>query len=235
MAIGDSRYLVAVVARTPGANQTVWRSEVSILNTAATEQQLELRYVPETGNVAMANVTVGARSMFSSADVIGEVFPQAADGAGALHIYAEGGLVVNSRAYNLLSSQATVGQAIPGLTSGDMARPGEVWILDSLRETLGFRCNMGFAEYEGSAADVSVVLFDVNGGAFRYLASKSYTVPALGQFQVNRVLRDMGLEGLFPNVLTYVYVTSQNGAVYAYASIVDNGTGDGTTILAKRK
>ncbi len=235
MEIGDSHHLVAVVARTPGANQTVWRSEVSILNTAMEEQQFELRYVPETGGVAVSNVILTGRSMFSSNDVIGEVFPQAADGAGALHIYADQGLVVNSRTYNLLPTDTTVGQAIPGLTSGDMARPGEVWLLDSLRETSSFRCNLGFAEYEGSAAEVSVVLYDVEAADFRFLASKSYTVPALGQFQVNRIFRDMGLEGEYPHALAYINVTSQDGAVYVYASVVDNGKGDGTTILAKRQ
>jgi hypothetical protein len=233
--IGDAHHLVAVVARAPGANETVWRSEASILNTRSEEQQLELRYVPASGPVVAASVTVGAGAMFSSQDVVGELFVGDEEGTGALHIYSDGGLIVSSRTYNLLPDGATLGQSLPGLADGDMARAGEAWLLDSLSETPDFRCNLGFTEYEGTAADVTVALFDVDNAVFRYLGAKTYTVPALGNLQVNRVFRDLGLTGSFPRALAYLTVSSQGGAVYAYASVVDNGMGDATTVLAKRQ
>ncbi len=67
-----------------------------------------------------------------------------------------------------------------------MARPGEVWLLDSLKQTKDFRCNMGFAEFEGSEAEVTVILFDTDGASLFFLASKQYSVPEFGQFQVNK-------------------------------------------------
>ncbi|MCD4749148.1 MAG: PKD domain-containing protein [Thermoanaerobaculales bacterium] len=230
-----SHFLVAVVARTPGANDTVWRSEVSVLNPVDEEQQLEIRYVPTSGEIQSATIELPAAAVLSSLNVIQDVFPEAQDGAGALHIYGDSGLIVNSRTYNLLPDDATVGQSIPGLATGDMARPGEVWLVDSLKQTEDFRCNMGFAEFEGSDAEVTVVLFDINAATLRYLASKTYTVPAFGQFQVNRIFSDMELEGEYPNALAYVSVATDTGALYLYASVVDNGGGDGTTVLGKRQ
>ena len=230
-----THFLVAVVARTPGANDTVWRSEVSILNPEEEPQTVELRYVPADGEILTAAREVEPWSLFFSEDVVEEVFPEAADGAGSLHVFAQSGLVVNSRTYNVLPDDSTVGQAIPGLATGDMARPGEVWLLDSLKQTQDFRCNLGFAEYEGSDTEVTVVLFDTSGAALIYLASKKYQVPAFGQFQVNKVFQDMGLSGQFREAIAYISVASEAGAVYAYASIVDNSKGDATTVLGKRQ
>ena len=68
--------------------------------------------------------------------------------------------------------------------------PGEVYLL-GLRQNEDFRCNMGFAEFEGSDAEVTVVLFNINAATLRYLASKTYAVPAFGQFQVNRIFSDI--------------------------------------------
>ena len=231
----DSHFLVAVVARTPGANNTVWRSEISILNSEESDQVLELRYLPSSGPMLTATREVGAGELFFSEDVIEDVFPTAPNGAGSLHVFAQKGLVVNSRTYNVLPDDSTVGQAIPGLAKGDMARPGEVWLLDSLKQTKDFRCNLGFAEYEGSNTEVTVVLFDTDGASLFFLASKKYSVPALGQFQVNKVFNDMGLSGEFREAIAYVSVASEGGGLYVYASVVDNAQGDGTTILGKRQ
>lgn len=68
-----------------------------------------------------------------------------------------------------------------------------------------------------------------------FLASKTYSVPPHGQFQVNKVFRDMGLNRNYREAIAYVSVASERGAVYSYASIVDNEVGDGTTILGKRQ
>jgi len=230
-----SHFLVAVVARTPGANNTVWRSEVSILNSEESDQVLELRYLPSNGEMLTATRELAAGELFFSENVIEEVFPEAPTGAGSLHVFAQKGLVVNSRTYNVLPDESTVGQAIPGLSNGDMARTGEIWLLDSLKQTDDFRCNLGFAEYEGTDTEVTVVLFDTGGASLFFLASKKYTVPALGQFQVNKVFQDMGLSGQFSQAIAYVSVNSEGGGLYVYASIVDNSVGDGTTVLGKRQ
>jgi len=228
-------FLIAVVARSPGANNSLWRSEVSILNSAEQPENIEIRYVPSAGKLYKIMVELNPGEVFATPDIIANYFADTGDGSGSLHIYSQGGMVVSSRTYNLLPTDATVGQSIPGLSSGDMARPGEVWLLDSLRDDPEYRCNLGFAEYEGNDAEVTVVLFDTSAMAERYLGYKVYSVPAFSKLQVNRVFENFGIEGDVPLAVAYVSVSSDKGAVYSYASIVDNQVGDGTTILAKRQ
>jgi PKD repeat protein len=231
----DPHFLVAVVARTPGAQSTLWRSEVSILNPTKNREDLVLEYYQDGGTLQTASVTVKPGATFFTTDVVGDLFPDATNGAGSFHVYSEDAVIVNSRTYNISDVEETVGQSIPGLGSGDMARPGETWLLNNLKDNQEFRCNMGFAEFAGTDSQVTVVLFDNNSMALRYLATKTYTVEAFGSTQINRIFKDMGLTGNYSAVVAYIAVGEDSGAVYSYASVVDNGEGDATTILAKRQ
>ncbi len=236
--VGEGRYLVAVVARTPGLNGTLWRSEVTILNPSETESQdVRMLYIEDSGQIHQSQLRLEAGQEFSSQDVVGELFPGAGQGSGALHVTSQLGVAVNSRTYTVLDevSGATAGQSIPGLASGDLIQPGEVWLISNLKSTDDFRCNLGFSEFEGSDTHVTVTLFDMSAGVMRYLATKTYTVPAFRHVQVTQVFDDMGLEGTYPEVAATVVVADDAGTVYAYASIVDNESGDATTILPKRQ
>jgi hypothetical protein len=116
-----------------------------------------------------------------------------------------------------------------------MARPGETWVLNKLKSSDDFRCNIGFAEYEGQDAEVTILLFDMSGNSRRFLGSKTYSVGAFTNSQVSRVFQDIGIGGSYEEAMAYAVVTSNEGALYIYASVVDNQEGDGTTVLAKRQ
>jgi PKD repeat protein len=231
----EVHYLVAVVARTPGVNDSLWRSELAIQNPGDGDQALRLVY--RTSGVAAleATASVAATELFFSEDVVGELFSTAPTGSGALHVYAPAGVIVSSRTYNVAGDGSTFGQSIPGLGEGDMARPGEVWVLNKLKNTSDFRCNVGFSEFSGESTEVRVVLFDVSGASRRALRSKTYSVPAFESRQVARIFQDMGVTGEYREAMAYVMVSGDEGSVYVYASIVDNELGDATTVLAKRK
>jgi len=231
----EEHFLVAVVARNAGLNDTLWRSELSVLNPESESQTIELRYIPSEGEIQSLSFDLGPGEVFATPDILADYFPSVGNDKGALHVYSDKALAVSSRTYNLLPTDATVGQSIPGLAEGDMVHPGEVWLLDSLRDDEDYRCNVGFAEYEGNDTEVTLVLFDTSAMSQRYLGYQVYTVPAYSQLQINRVFRSFGIEGDVPQAMAYISISSEKGAVYSYASIVDNAIGDGTTILAKRQ
>ncbi len=236
--VGEGRYLVAVVARTPGLNGTLWRSELTILNPSESQaQDVQLLYIEDAGAIHQSQIRLEPGQEFSSQDVVGELFPDAGEGSGALHVTSQLGVAVNSRTYTVVDevTGATAGQAIPGLASGDLVKPGEVWVISNLKSTDDFRCNLGFSEFEGSDTHVTVTLFDMSAGVMRYLATKTYSVPAFRHVQVTQVFDDMGLTGTYPEVTGTVVVADDAGTIYAYASIVDNESGDATTILPKRQ
>jgi hypothetical protein len=57
-------------------------------------------------------------------------------------------------------------------------------------------------------------------------------VPAFGNVQINRVFEELAAPGEYREALAYVSVAPGGGSIYAYASNVDNLSGDAETILA---
>jgi len=227
--------LVAVVARALGENNSLWRSSVSIHNPSQSSQNITLEYYPWSGEKLETTLELESGKLFVSNDFLGDNFPEAGDGAGSLHIRSSDGVIVDSRIYNLLASGGTMGQTLPGLDLESVAQPEQVWILNNLKQNENFRCNLGFTEYSGFKAEVRVLLFDLSGNSRRYLAAKTYTIPAFKNLQISRVFSDMKIDGNYNQGMAYVVVTSEKGAVYVYASNVDNLSGDAETIIAKKR
>ncbi len=228
-----AHFLVAVVARTPGANSSQWRSKLDLMNPSGEDQQAQVEYRPSGSQLALTtSVSLPAGASRSYPDVVSALFPDAPDGAGALHVYAPIGAIVGSRTYNLRADGGTLGQAIPGLAAGDLIGPGETGVLTKLESSVRFRCNMGFTEFSGVDTEVTVKLFDMSSLAQRQLGQATFTVPAFGNIQINRVFEEFAPPGDYREALAYVQVKPGGGSIYAYASNVDNLSGDAETILA---
>jgi hypothetical protein len=149
---------------------------------------------------------------------------------GSVRIDAEprGGLIITSRTYNL-GPNGTFGQGIAAvdreeaLTSG-----GGTLRLIALTNSPRYRTNVGITELLGEPATVGITLYDQFGG--EVLGFRRVTVPAFGHFQEN-VFESMGLGGSAVFAATAVIQVSDGaGGVTAYASTVDNTTGDATTM-----
>jgi len=63
------------------------------------------------------------------------------------------------------------------------------------------------------------------------LGSTTVELPPYGTVQLNRVVREVGVSGEVSDGVVRVEVTGGPGRVVAYLSVVDNVTGDPTTIL----
>jgi len=96
----------------------------------------------------------------------------------------------------------------------------------------GFRANVGFAEVAGADATVRVTVKSGDTGAI--LATKSYTVGANQLFQAG--LADiLGAEAAARNLYVQFTVEGGAGRVLAYATSVDNKSGDAIYIPAQRE
>jgi PKD repeat protein len=226
-----AHYLVAVVARSPGDENTTWRSDMWIMNPFANSQEVWLAYVPVGSTVVHRYplvVRAGEQAVIS--DVVGELFADAGDGKGGLHVLAPRGVLVSSRTYNL-GELGTFGQAIPALGAGDLLADGEEGRLLKLKSTPSTRCNIGFTEMVGNLATVTVRLWELVDGELVELASESYTLGGFRHRQVNRIFGALGISRDVSQAMATVEV-SGSGRVYAYASSVDGLTGDAEFIPA---
>jgi hypothetical protein len=162
-------------------------------------------------------------------DVVGSTFG-GTDSRGSLLVESSpvGGLVVVSRTYNV-GATGTYGQGTQTVTAGQgVDASGGVLRLIALHNTEQYRTNVGITEMSGQAVTVGITLYDATGS--EALGYVEWGVPADGQMQMN-IFEATGLGDTNVVAATAVIqVVNGSGSVTAYASMVDNTTGDGTTL-----
>jgi PKD repeat protein len=206
----DGAMTIPVVGRSPGANGTFWRSDVTLFNPSASSLAVTLRF-----NGTNKSVTIGGNDTVVLADIVSQYGLTAANGALQISWTAAAGPVVTSRTYTSVDG-GTYGQSIDPVAafSSRMFVPG-------LRNDDGYRSNVGFVNGGSETESVAVSLLSPSGTE---LARTSITVNP-GQLVQNSI------SSLFPGVgvaagFTLVVEGDANARVFAYGSMVDNGSGD---------
>ena len=231
----DDIYITAV-AHSAGAGNTTWRTDVDLHNPGTTEVQAEIElWVRDQANTnpLTAPVTVPAGLSVRLDDALASEF--GFDGSAALNISATGGeLLVSSRTYNL-TPEGTYGQFIGGVGADEALGIEHEGLLMQLIHTPakddGFRTNLGLVNLADHEISVTMQLFDGDGQLvgtlIRDLWARQYV-------QINRVYSQVTENAV---EVGYIVVTSTTeGAEYlAYASVVDNRTGDPIYIPAIRR
>jgi len=222
VAQGVARW-VPVVSRGPGANGTQWRSDLALLNAgdvAATVQgQLHA-----SGGLAAGTVVIPPGGQVAVTDVVGAL---GASGSGALEILSDTPVLVASRTYDQGGS-GTVGQEYASYATADGLSAGQSAWLPQLAQNAAYRSNIALTNTGSETAVVWVVLFDGFG-----VPLAAYNVAlAPGEWkQQNRPFFGYAGQTALDNGYAQVAVTVGTGVV-ATASVIDNVTGDATTVAA---
>ncbi len=225
--------VIPVVANLPGANETFWRSDVSILNVTNQDTQVVLQLYPEIvgGSPAFETditdpITVAASSQVTLSNVVQSQF-DLVSAKGALWVISLDGtpLVLASRTYTVAAGGGSYGQDV---TSVLLAGPS--WA-GGLRHDGFFRTNLGvFWPWDlpvGESVQFTVTVRSAAGDA---VGSGTLSFTEAGLQQVS--LSTFGVATLLDG---YAEIScSDPGAVYyAYASRVDQVTGDAVFRLAR--
>lgn len=219
------RSLVAGVASRPGLGGTSWRTTLSVANpgSAATDVTLVYRY---TVGSATAATSVPAGGIVGWDDVVGSLFGAPGISAGAVEVCSPVPVVLQARTYNDAST-GTYGQYLPGVAEGEALAGGEVGLLGQLRKSDDYRTNVGFVNLGDADCGVRVTLRSDEGDPLGIALNR--TIPAGEWYQLNDVFTVAGVSAADLATAT-VEVTTPGGRVWAYASVVDNGSGDPTTV-----
>ena len=221
---GDQTKMVAGIAETAGAAQTRWKSDLAILNQGTTIAHVDLEYRWGQGS-SDASLSVGSGEIVELVNVAAQTFG-APDTAGAVEVVSDAPLVITARTYNE-DPDGTFGQSIPGVNRDDGLVAGELAVLSQLGSNDDVRTNIGFVDLSGNGAQARIRLFDESGSAVG--SPLSEIVPVRGWTQVNRVFRAADA-GDCSGCYALIDVVGEDGPIWAYASVVDNLSGDPTTI-----
>lgn len=238
--LANLRWRIPAVAHAPGALGTTWRTDLMIVNPGDEQAWISVNFYPADGSVHLTKgFLVQPRHAVPSRDVLVSTFqlePTAA-AKGTLLIGSDKPLAIAARTYNQAVT-GTFGQYLPAIpevgpgmeaaASGvALTRPGQVGVIPNLKKTTTFRSNLGVQNLAQGTTTVAIRLYDAAG--IQLGATRTESVAYARYLQLDDVFSALGAAGAQLSYAT-VEVTSADGAAWCYGSVVDNATGDPTTI-----
>ncbi|HPA82917.1 MAG TPA: hypothetical protein PLS95_19000 [Thermoanaerobaculales bacterium] len=217
-------YQTAGISHSSGAHGSQWRSKLAVLNTADAANQATLRY-HYGSSTAEVTVQLGPGELRTWDDVVVDLFGVAVESSGAIKVRADEPVLVSARTYNA-SAAGTFGQYMPAVREADALSFGQLGRLSLLSNSDTFRSNIGFLNLGSERAELRVTLHDATGTA---LGSLEIAVPAGRWRQQSDVFGAVGA-GEVANGYATVELLTEGGRIWSYASVIDNATGDPTTV-----
>lgn len=218
----DDPLWIPAAAHIDGVGGIDWRTDLAMFNPGTGNLVVSIELVGADGVVGTARVGMPEGWTLIYPDVVADRLQS--DGAGAIRITPDLGLVMATTRTYVDDPAGTHGQGIPGVSESTAVAFGELAVLPGVRQNAQFRTNVGLVNTGDSPLDLVVRAHAADGAV---LANLDYSLPALGWHQANQPL---------PAGTAYATVTSPipGAAFLAYASVVDRRTDDPTYIAAVR-
>jgi hypothetical protein len=220
--------VVPAVSHAPGDKGSLWRTDLAVVNPGPSDANLTLTFVPVEGAAVTRTATLVAGGTREWADVLVSLFgvAAAANVSGALRVASDLALCVSSRTFNQ-GVEGTFGGFLPAVTTGEALGSGRLGVLPQLTRNALFRTNVGVANLGPAVVEARIRLYDGSGVATG--APIDRTVPAGG---LHQVVDPFGVAGAGDHDVAFatVEVMTTGGLAWAYASVIDNRTGDPTIV-----
>ncbi|NOZ94702.1 MAG: hypothetical protein GXP47_08195 [Acidobacteria bacterium] len=213
------------MAHTEGRNGTFWRSDLVLHNPGNDAVRVNVWPLgPAGGSDGVATVSVVLTP--GQAVMLQDLLPGLLDSdepSGGAVLSADGPVTAASRTFTG-DGDGTWGQNVPLVPSGSWVQAGQRVVLAGLAQDGATRTNLGLLNPGSSPLDVTVRFHGADGSV---LGERTWTVPARGWRQIDLALEQAGAA---PVSLAWAELDG-NGDFVAYASVIDNATGDAVTVL----
>ena len=217
---------VPTAANVEGRFGSVWTTDLWIYHQGASTIHLWFNPAGSDNTQVQSVVLTLDDPVTVLADVVGTTF--ATGGVGSIHYLADGPVTVTSRTSTSTEPAGSYGQTITGvpITNAAVSDTGQAGALRMVVDQKeGFRTNLGLTNVSGVTVTIEVEIFTADGAAAPGNSSFSVELPAYGMTQINDVLARLS-PGDREGLIVRAGVSSDQGAVLAYVSTVDNATND---------
>ena len=234
-------YIIPAATRTAGSFGTFWGTDMAIHNFQTTPLTIQFLFI-ETGEGKSQNIsnlrstalpdgslTIPAGGTVLVRDVL-DGFEGRRDGLlGALALSAEQPFAVNSRIYTPGPAGGSYGQSVPPVLGfidnsvGDTDNATAVAYIPGVVNNTPFRTNVGFVAASGSAGMTVTVELRLGDGTAG--GTRTFSIPRDSYVHLQFSAASIGI-AVFETASVRFRITTGDGAVAPYVSIVDNITGD---------
>jgi plastocyanin len=208
-----------------GGSVGVFRTDMRIFNPSTTKAiQIQAYLLPAGNNdnsaVQSKTITVAKRSMVVYDDVVASLFN--GSGLAAIRLKSDDDFVATQRIY-AAAANGTLGQFVPGL---DVSQAKKQGVLIQIKSNSLFRTNLGAVNPGTSAANVTWRLYDKNNALVG--TEKIERMPPGAVISPQNIAGYLNAGSADLSDAWVSYVSDQ--PIFAYVSVVDNGTTDPTFI-----
>ncbi len=226
-----------------------WQSDIRVANVSTDKAHYQLTFTPDDIKKGVKQTIIdvdpgvttalddiiktwyGVGALGESANGVIEIRPAGSSGKGLNPVDAVSvslATVASSRTYNL-ATNGTLGQFIPAVSFSsfigkaiDASHAATVLGLQQIAQSSAYRTNVGVVEASGAPVSVMISAFDNAGNK---LLDFPLDLQANQQVQLNSFLAQNKITNLADGRLE-VSVVRGDGKITAYASVVDNRSGD---------
>jgi len=224
---GTATVFIPASAHATGYGGAVWRTDLELHNAGTTTMSCAVDLLKKnTTNSSPAShtYTVKPGRALRLGDVLGSKF--SFSGTAALRIRLSGGKgVVTSRTYNQ-TGHGTYGQFIGAVPEseaiGTSGQAAIIQLTHNRSTSSGFRTNIGLLNTTTSPMDVTIDLYRSNGSK---LGSIPVHLKTLSFTQVDKLYEKV-TGGDVGDGYALISTNTSGGKFLAYASVIDNRTGD---------
>jgi hypothetical protein len=210
---------IAAAIRAPGAFFSQWRSDLAILNPTGMPANVLVEVIQGSTTIPYGPTLMTGPQLVLP-DFMGTL---GLSNIAGVRVLSDQPVIVTEWIYNNGSSLGgNFGLNLRGLTPDQTLQQGEVAFLPQLRHDAGERTNLGLTNTGTTTAIVNVTLFDQSGAA---ITSYDVTLEPREVSQENGVFFTRAVRSNISSGAARVLVKFGNGII-AYASAVDNNTGD---------
>ena len=222
---------IAVVSHVDGAGQSHWRSDVAVLNRSFSQATVVYRlYTP--GGVQTQQVVLAGNAQDFHKDIA--AWLGYTNGSSPLEVRSSQDVFVMSRTYNQVDPTRSYGQDYEGQDpDSSLLSAGQSAWLPLLAQNPAFRCNIGITNSGAATANVTLALYDGQGALLWSGSDESSAIPSGGFIQYLKPFLKYAGRNDLEHAYARVTVNSGSGVIVS-ASVVDEASGDPTTIFMKR-
>jgi hypothetical protein len=225
---------IAAAAHLRGINQTDWRTDLEVFNAGGTQARFKIDLLVRDSDNSDPESEIYLLAPGRSIryrDVLDSVF--SFSGAAALRITPiEGEIAATSRTFNQLDT-GTTGQFAPAAGAAEAVAVGEsarlIQLSQSHKPKSGYRTNIGFTSLSSRRSTVEVELYSGDG---TLLGTVDVALDPYEFKQVNKIFGRVTSETV-DNGYAIISSDSNRAKFLAYASVIDNRTGDPIYIPAR--
>lgn len=230
----ENHLYIATAAHVQGYQGTQWRTDIEVHNTGLDSAEYAVQLLvrnEENAEPQTVTFTLPARRTARTVDALASLFQYT--GAAAVRIVpVSGSIIATSRTYNQ-TSRGTFGQYVPAVARGaaihDSATARLIQLSHEPSLQSGFRTNLGLVNASPATITVDALFYNSNG---YLLGGKTYELKPFEFRQYDKVFEQVTASPVDDGYIS-LKSTTTGARYFAYASVVDNLTGDPVFIPAQ--